>query len=341
MALSVPANVPAPNRASLLLGRLARSREATLAGVVIVLGMLVWLEAPNFLSSTNVISVTALAAIIAIAAVGEALVIITKNIDLSVESTMGLVAFVVAMMLKGQNLPVPTAWALGIGLGLGLGMVNGVVITILRVPSIVATLGTLGIYRGLAYIVANGKEITTSDLPSGYTNPASQTFFGVPLFVILAIAIVIVAGLVLRYTVVGRQAYAVGSNAEAAATIGVRAKSTVFLVFALSGMLAGVAGVLWGIEFGQLYASSASGESLAVIAAVVVGGVSISGGSGTVVGAAIGALFLGLIQNAIVVLSLPQEWLQVIYGLVILLAVAMDALVQMRAQRAKARSRMR
>jgi rhamnose transport system permease protein len=159
--------------------------------------------------------------------------------------------------------------------------------------------------------------------------------------VILAIAIVIVAGLVLRYTVVGRQAYAVGSNAEAAATIGVRAKSTVFLVFALSGMLAGVAGVLWGIEFGQLYASSASGESLAVIAAVVVGGVSISGGSGTVVGAAIGALFLGLIQNAIVVLSLPQEWLQVIYGLVILLAVAMDALVQMRAQRAKARSRMR
>jgi ribose/xylose/arabinose/galactoside ABC-type transport system permease subunit len=220
-------------------------------------------------------------------------------------------------------------------------MVNGVVITILRVPSIVATLGTLGIYRGLAYIVANGKEITTSDLPSGYTNPASQTFLGVPLFVILAIAIVIVAGLVLRYTVVGRQAYAVGSNAEAAATIGVRAKSTVFLVFALSGMLAGVAGVLWGIEFGQLYASSASGESLAVIAAVVVGGVSISGGSGTVVGAAIGALFLGLIQNAIVVLSLPQEWLQVIYGLVILLAVAMDALVQMRAQRAKARSRMR
>jgi len=103
VALSVPANVPAPNQAGLLLGRLARSREATLAGVVIVLGMLVWLEAPNFLSSTNVISVTALAAIIAIAAVGEALVIITKNIDLSVESTMGLVAFVVAMMLKGQK----------------------------------------------------------------------------------------------------------------------------------------------------------------------------------------------------------------------------------------------
>jgi ribose/xylose/arabinose/galactoside ABC-type transport system permease subunit len=220
-------------------------------------------------------------------------------------------------------------------------MANGVVITVFRVPSIVATLGTLSIYRGLTYWVANGQEITISDLPTGYTDPASQTFFGVPLFVILAIAVVIVAGVVLRYTVLGRQVYAVGSNAEAAATVGVRARSTIFLVFALSGMLAGVAGVLWGIEFGQLYASSASGESLAVIAAVVVGGVSIAGGSGTVVGAAIGALFLGLINNALVVLNLPQEWLQVIYGAVILLAVATDALVQMRAQRAKARSRMR
>ncbi len=341
MALSAPANVRAPSRVGTLIGRAARSREVTLAAVVVVLSMFVWFEAPNFLSSTNLISVTALTAIIVIAAVGEALVIITKNIDLSVESTMGLVAFVVAEMLKGQNIPLPAAWALGIGLGLALGMANGVVITIFRVPSIVATLGTLSIYRGLTYWVANGQEITTSDLPNGYTDPASQTIFGVPLFVILAIAVVIVAALILRYTVFGRQVYAVGSNAEAAATIGVGARSTVFLVFALAGMLAGVAGVLWGIEFGQLYASSASGESLAVIAAVVVGGVSISGGSGTVVGAAIGALFLGLINNALTVLNLPQEWLQVIYGAVILLAVVTDALVQMRTQRAKARSRMR
>jgi rhamnose transport system permease protein len=309
--------------------------------VVVVLGLLVWLQAPSFLSSTNLISVTSLTAIVAIAAVGEALVIITKNIDLSVESTMGLVAFVVAVVLKDDNVPVAEAWAIGIGLGLALGMVNGIVITIFRVPSIVATLGTLSIYRGLTYLVANGREITNSDLPAGYTDPSSQTFFGVPLFVLLAIAVVIVAALALRYTVFGRAVYAVGSNEEAAATIGVRARSTVFLVFAVSGMLAGVAGVLWGIQFGQLYASSASGESLAVIAAVVVGGVSISGGSGTVIGAAIGALFLGLINNALVVLNLPQEWLNVIYGAVILLAVATDALIQVQALRARARSRQR
>jgi rhamnose transport system permease protein len=341
VALSVPLGDQTTGRPGLLLGKLARSREATLAGVVVVLGLLVWLQAPAFLSPINLISVTSLTAIIAIAAVGEAMVIITKNIDLSVESTMGLVAFVVASILKGGNVPVLEAWALGIGLGLALGMANGVIITVFRVPSIVATLGTLSVYRGLTYWVANGREITTSDLPPGYTDPSSQTFFDVPLFVILAVAVVIVAALVLRYTVFGRQLYGVGSNAEAAATIGVRARANVFLAFAISGMLAGVAGVLWGIQFGQLYASSASGESLAVIAAVVVGGVSIAGGSGTVVGAAIGALFLGLINNALVVLNLPQEWLQVIYGAVILLAVATDALVQVRAQRAKARSRQR
>ena len=340
MALSVRANAPSPGRAAgVLMGRLARSREATLAAVVVVLAALVWLEAPSFLSSTNLISVTSFTAIIAICAVGEALVIITKNIDLSVESTMGLVAFVVAVVLQGRNIPIPVAWAIGIGLGLALGMANGVIITIFRVPSIVATLGTLSIYRGLTYWVANGKEITNSDLPVGYTDPSSQTFFGIPLFVILAVAVVIVMGLALRYTVAGRWLYAVGSNADAAATIGVRARSTVFMAFAVSGMLAGVAGVSLAFIFGSLAASIVAirTDSFEKHAEATHGQDAEKVG----VGAAIGALFLGLINNALVVLNLPQEWLQVIYGAVILLAVATDALVQVRAQRAKARSRVR
>jgi rhamnose transport system permease protein len=307
----------------------------------VVLSILVGTQAPSFLSLDNLQPVTSLAAIIAIAAVGESLVILTKNIDLSVESTIGIVAFAVGLLLKQQSVPVPVAWAAGVGLGLALGMSNGVIVAVFRVPSIVATLGTLSIFRGLCFFIANGKEINLNDLPDGYTNAASQSFFGVPLFVILAVAVIAVAALVLRYSVVGRLFYAVGSNAEAAATIGVRSRLTVFLAFALCGMLAGIAGVLWGIYFGAIYANSASGESLAVIAAVVVGGVSIAGGSGTVVGAALGALFLSLINNALVVLLLPQEWLQMIYGAVILLAVSTDALIQIRTQRAKARSRIR
>jgi rhamnose transport system permease protein len=331
----------ARGRAGVLIGGFARSRELTLATVVVVLSVLVATRAPNFLSPDNLGPVTTLAAIIAIASVGEALVILTKNIDLSVESTIGIVAFSVGLILKQQALPVPLAWACGIGIGLLLGMSNGFIVAILKVPSIVATLGTLSIFRGLCFLVANGKEINLNDLPDGYTNAASQTFFGVPLFVLLAIAVVAVAALVLRYTVLGRLFYAVGSNAEAAATIGIPSRLTVFLAFSLCGMLSGVAGVLWGINFGAIYANSASGQSLAVIAAVVVGGVSISGGSGTVVGAALGALFLGLINNALLLLLLPQEWLQMIYGAVILFAVSTDALIQVRTKRARQRSRIR
>jgi rhamnose transport system permease protein len=329
------------NRVGVLVGGLARSRELTLAGVIIVLSAIVAVFAPNFLTTDNLGPVTTLAAIIAIAAVGEAVVILTKNIDLSVESTIGVVAFSVGLILKENALPVQLAWICGVGIGLALGMCNGVIVAFFRVPSIVATLGTLSIFRGLCFVVANGKEINFNDLPDGYTNPASQAILGVPLFVILAVVVVAVMAVVLRYSILGRLFYAVGSNAEAAATIGIRSRSTVFLAFAVSGLMAGIAGVLWGINYGAIYANSASGQSLAVIAGVVVGGVSISGGSGTVIGAALGALFLGLINNALILLGAPQEWLQLIYGAVILFAVSTDALIQVRTQRAKARSRIR
>jgi rhamnose transport system permease protein len=315
-----------------VLGAFGRSRELTLTVVMVVLAALVAVRAPNFLAPDNLNQVTALAAIIAIAAVGEAIVVITREVDLSVESTMGLIAFVIGAVLRQQSVSVPEAWALGLGIALVLGMVNGAVITIFRVPSIVVTLGTLSIYRGLVFLVANGTQVSLSDLPAGYSNPATQTFFGLPLFVIVAAAITIVAALALRYTRFGRQLYAVGSDREAATVIGVHSRWVIFVAFTLCGLLAGVAGVLWGIEFGTIYATSASGVVLQVVAAVVVGGVAISGGSGTVVGAAIGALFLGLINNALLLLNLPQELLQVIYGAVILVAVATDAIVRLRAR---------
>ena len=298
-------------------------------------------QAPHFMSLSNMSQVTTLAAIIAIAAVGEAMVIITKNVDLSVESTIGLVAFVVADVLRQKALPVPAAWLVGVGLGLALGMANGVIITLLRVPSLVATLGTLSIFRGLDFFVAGGHEVNLADLPAGYSDAASQAFFGVPLFVILAVVVVIVVALILRLTPFGRQLYAVGSNAEAATIIGIRSRLVIFGAFAGAGLLAGVAGVLWGIEFGTIYATSASGVALQIIAAVVVGGVTIAGGSGTVVGAALGALFLGLINNALLLLQMPQELLQVIYGAVILVAVSADAIIAQRERRLAAERALR
>jgi rhamnose transport system permease protein len=318
-----------------------RSRELTLTGVMVLLCLVVAFQAPDFLSLSNMSQVTTLAAIIAIAAVGEAMVIITKNVDLSVESTIGLVAFVVADVLRQKALPVPAAWLVGVGLGLALGMANGVIITLLRVPSLVATLGTLSIFRGLDFFVAGGHEVNLADLPAGYSDAATQAFFGVPLFVILAVVVVVAVALILRLTPFGRQLYAVGSNAEAATIIGIRSRLVIFGAFAGAGLLAGVAGVLWGIEFGTIYATSASGVALQIIAAVVVGGVTIAGGSGTVVGAALGALFLGLINNALLLLQMPQELLQVIYGAVILVAVSADAIIGQRERRLAAERALR
>ncbi len=338
MAVETLSRAPRANAALRFLNAVGRSRELTLAAVMIVLGLLVTIEAPQFVSPTNLGQVTSLAAIIAIAGIGEAIVVMTKNIDLSLESIMGLTAFLVGDILSHAYLSMPAAWLVGIGAGLALGMFNGLIITMFRLPSIVVTLGTLSIYRGLVFIIAGGKQINLVDLPRGYSDPATQTVFGVPVFVLVALVIVVVVGLMLYRTRFGRQIYAVGSNAEAADILGIRSRWVVFRVLALAGLLAGIAGVMWGIYFGTIYATSGSGIILQIVAAVVVGGVSISGGSGTVVGAALGALFLALINNALLLLVLPQELLQAIYGAVILVAVAADALISRRQRRLAALS---
>ena len=313
---------------------LARQREWSLLGLMLVLSLAVWLKAPQFLSPANLSQVAILAAIIAVAAVGEALVVLTRNVDLSVDATIGLVAYAVADLLKLHTLDVTAAIVFGIGLGLLLGIVNGALVTLCRVPSIVATLGTLSVYRGCAYLLAGGSQISLSDLPPAYVALARAGLLGVPLYVLLAAAVTLVAGLWVGRTRFGRQVYAVGSNPEAAAVLGIRSRLVVFVVFGISGTLAGLAGVLWGAKYGTITAAAADGAVLQVVAAVVVGGVNIFGGSGSVVGAALGALFLGLIANGLVLVRLSQFWLQAIYGAVILVAVAADAVIVRRMLRA-------
>ena len=311
----------------------ARNRELSLAAVMVVLGAIVAIQAPQFLSASNLTQVTVLASIIGVAAVGQSLVIITRNIDLSVESVIGLVAFVVADLLARHVLDTPGAIAFGIGLGLVLGMINGALVAFLRVPSIVATLGTLSIYRGIDFFIAGGKQVTVGELPAGYTEWARATFVGIPVFVWLALVVIVVSTVILRQTRFGRQVYAVGSNPEAAAILGIRTRLVVFAAFSACGLLAGVTGVMWGMEFGTINATAATGVVLQVIAACVVGGVNIFGGSGTPVGAGLGSLFLAFVSNALILLRLSQFWLQAIYGAVILVAVWVDSILQRRLQR--------
>ena len=320
----------------------ARQRELSLAAIMIVLGALVSIVAPQFLTLSNLTAVAALASIYAVASVGEALVVITRNIDLSVEAMIGVVAYCVASILERHVLDAPTAIVIGIGIGLVLGMANGVIVALLRVPSIVATLGTLSIFRGLDYVIAGSHQVPLAGLPPGFTDPARTNLLGfLPVFVVVALVVVVLGTVILRSTRFGRQVYAVGSNPEAAAILGIPARFVEFVAFSACGLLAGVSGVMWVMFFGTINGTAGTGIVLSIIAAVVVGGVSTLGGSGTIAGAALGALFLGFTANALPLVGLSQFWLQAIYGLVILVAVSADAVILRRLQRATAERRAR
>jgi rhamnose transport system permease protein len=323
------------------LSTVARQRELSLVAIMFVLGGLVSVTAPQFLTLSNLSQVAVLASIVAVAAVGEALVMITRNIDLSVEAMIGLVAYCVAIVLQRHALDAPAAIALGIGIGLVLGMINGAVVTLLKVPSIVATLGTLSIFRGVDYLIAGSHQVPLAGLPPGFTDPARDSILGIPIFVLVTLLVVVIGSVVLRSTRFGRQVYAVGSNPEAAAILGIPSRLVVFAAFSLCGLLAGVAGILWVMEFGTINGTSATGTVLSIVAAVVVGGVSTLGGIGTLAGAALGALFLGFIANALILVGLSQFWLQAIYGVVILVAISADAIILRRIQRATVESRAR
>src|SRR5947199_3659473 len=215
-------------------------------------------------------------------------------------------------------------------------MVNGLIVSFWRVPAIVATLGTLYAYRGLVFIVASNttSQINASDVPSSYLALATTQIFGIPTLILIAAAIAVIVGYFLHASHTGRQLYAVGSNPEAANMIGIRRDWLVFAAFSASGLFCGLAGVLWGARFATVDATNASGLELQVIAAVVVGGVNIFGGSGTILGAVLGAIVLGTLQNALNLLKLSQFWLQAIDGAAILVAVTLDAFITRWVQRA-------
>ena len=320
-----------------LVATIARQRELSMLAILVVLGAAVSLKAPQFLTISNVSQVAVLASVTAVAALGEALVILTRNVDLSVEATIGIVAYVVAVTLESHTFGAPVAIVLGIALGLVLGMVNGILIAFLRVPSIVATLGTLSVFRGIDYFIAGSHQVPLAGLPDGFTDPARSDVLGIPVFVLVTVVLVVIGTIILRSTRFGRQIYAVGSNPEAAAILGIPSRRVVFTAFTLCGALAGVAGVMWVMEFGTINGTAATGAVLAIVAATVVGGVNIFGGSGSLAGAALGALFLGFVANALPLVGLNQFYLQAIYGVVILAAVAADAVILRRLQRSRTR----
>lgn len=321
-------------------------RELGLVLVMVVLAALFATQIPDYLSGRTFVRISTSVAIIATVAVGQTLVVLTRNIDLSVGSVVGLVAYFVGTLLAADNsIPPPVAVGIAIGLGAALGSVNGLIVAYGRVPAIITTLGTLAIYRVALVESSGARTVTTDSLPDWLLEIPRMSVVAVGavdlrLVVFVALAVVIAFQLVLRYLPYGRRLFAIGSNPEAARVAGFPMQRDVFVAFVLSGALAGLAGFLFLARFGNITVVAGQGLELQVVAAVVVGGVNIFGGSGSMVGALLGASLIDMLQQSLIRWLAVSEFLRdALLGLLILLAVASDAVILERLRALRARQR--
>ncbi|GAA3909262.1 ABC transporter permease [Actinoplanes auranticolor] len=325
------AAVAAPRR---IFSGLVKVREL---GIILALVVLVGYTAasnPRFLSGQSIRDILLNTAILAVMAAGQAVVVITRNIDLSVGSVLSLSAFTVAtLMSDNPGLPMVAAIAVGLVVGGAAGLLNGVLVRYGRVPALVVTLGTLYMFRGITYSWAGGQQVNADELPRHFLTFANDSILGVPWLVLIALVVVGGVSLLMRNYRMGRELYAMGSSPQAAELAGIKVARNLLGAFILSGALAGLAGVLFAARFGTVDAAAGTGLELNVVAAVVVGGVAVFGGSGTVWGAGLGALLLTVIGSALTVLDINQFWQQAIVGALIILAICADRLVAVRIAR--------
>ena len=310
---------------------LLRNRDVLLAGIVAVLVILIGVRAPVFVtveSLTNVLTDTSFLFMLALA---QMAVILTRGIDLSVAANLALSGVMVTLAARAAPwLPIPGVLALSVLIGGFFGAINGALIAGIGIPPIVVTLGTLAIYRGIIFVVAGPTWLTSKDMSTAFLDFPKSTLLGVPSLVVVAALVAASFAYLLSQTQTGRGLYAVGGNPVAARYCGIDLGRQQFLVYTLSGTVSGLCGYLWASRYGIAYTDLAYGYELTVIAACVIGGVSVAGGIGTVRGALLGALFLGVVVNALPVINVSPFWQMLISGAVILGAVVVNGRAERR-----------
>ncbi|MGM7778488.1 ABC transporter permease [Arthrobacter sp. KNU-44] len=310
---------------------LLRLRELPVLIALALLVIVTYLINPLFLTPQGVKDLLLNATIIIILAAGQTLLIITRNIDLSVGSMLGLVAFGTGSVFSAMpELPIIAVFAIGMAFGALLGAFNGLLVTVAKVPALVITLGTLYVFRGLNNAWAGGKQFFAGDRPDAFGALSVNTVVGFPMITLLAIVVVIAVAVYMSGTRPGRDLYAIGSDPDAATAFGIKVSKRVFLAFLANGALAGLAGVLYASRFNSVGATTGTGMELTVVAAAVVGGVAIFGGSGSVAGAALGALLLTTITSSLTALRVDKFWQQAIVGVLILTAIIIDRVASLR-----------
>lgn len=309
-----------------MLKQVLMSREVLLTGAIILLLGIIATRFPAFIAPSNLANVFNDTAPLILLAVGQMIVILTRCIDLSVAANLALTGMVVAMINVGMpGLPMPVIILISIGLGALLGAFNGALVWKLAIPPIVVTLGTMTIFRGTIFLLSDGQWVNAHEFSDPFKAFPRYEILGLPLMSWIAIAAVLFFSIVMTRTTLGRAFYAAGGNPHAATYAGIDVGRTQFWAFTISGALAGLTGYLWVSRFAVAFVDLAGGFELNVVAACVIGGVAIMGGIGTVAGAMLGALFLGIIGNALPVVDISPFWQLAISGGAIIIAVALNA----------------
>lgn len=301
-------------------------REVQLAIILALLVAVVGARAPVFLGAKSLDSLFTDTAILVMMVLAQMLVILTRGIDLSVAANLALCGMAVALI--GQHapgVPVVVLIAIAMALGAALGALNGALIGLLRLPPIVVTLGSMSVFRGMIFVLSGGAWVSSHQMTPDFIRFPLDRLLGLTHLVWLAVAAVALAWYLTRYTRFGRELYAIGNHPVSAGYVGVPVRRRLFAVYAISGMVAGLCGYLWVARYAVAFTEIANGFELNVIAACVIGGISIAGGVGSVAGAVLGAMFLGVIGNALPVVQVSPFWQSAITGTVIVVAVVFNA----------------
>jgi AI-2 transport system permease protein len=302
--------------------RILHRHEVILLIIIVIYTAGVTVFNPAFGSPSTLIRVLNSSVVLSLVALGSTVVMLTRNIDVSVGSTLGLSAAVCATMVTDGHslvLVIPLVLALGILLG----AINGAGVAFAKVPAIVMTLGTLGAYRGLQYMYTDGKSI--EEIDARFKALAGYDILGIPMFVWLAMVIVIGAHLMLTRTRSGRWIHATGDNPIGAHLIGIPTRAVTVVAFAVAGLMAALGGIFFASQIGFVTNQTGMGIEIRAIAAGVIGGVSLLGGVGTVIGAALGAILLTLITTSLLFLGVPGFWSDAVIGAILLVALLVDA----------------
>ncbi|GHH72028.1 ABC transporter permease [Streptomyces sulfonofaciens] len=324
-----PATGEARGGATRLVDRVFRIREVAILLVFLVMIAITQAGNSQFLSEQGVKDLLLNATILVLVATGQALVVISRNVDLSVGSTLGISAFAAGDYLQGGGDSF-LALLLAVALGIGCGLLNGALVSLGQVPALVVTLGTLYVIRGVDSIWVGSRQITASDLPGPFTDFGSGGLGALPYLALIALAVVVAVAYYLRHFGGGRELYALGSNPEAARLAGIPVRRRILAAYTACGALSGLAGALYLARFGNVDSATGNGYELTVVSAVVVGGVAFTGGAGSVYGAALGALLLTSVNSVLPALGVSSVWVLAINGVLLVLAIAVDRVVALR-----------